>query len=210
MNINNNFTPLAWHKGNVELQSNRATYAFGHVVPLMVHSQTVLPFQIVTEHDEVDLSDYTVGLYNVDGSVKVPDVGLSLVKKTYDDVDVLIYNGDALQTPLPIGQYYFVLSSTDSRVAPVWYSDVVTVVNNVLGMTSMEWWDEYDLKFNAGVIAYKYVSGGQSVQYKNRMYFVEEIGMPEYTVEEEGDTRDGLFYASRVLSGKNIRCRWPN
>ena len=29
--------------------------------------------------------------------------------------------------------------------------------------------------------------------------------MPEYTVEEEGDTRDGLFYATKVLSGKKYK-----
>jgi len=214
MNINNNFTPLAWHQGDIELQSNRATYAYGHIVPLIAHRQTLLPFQIITETDAVDMSNYTVALHNVDGTVRVANIGLTLAKvhivvRPADQqqgtaevgYDVLIYNGDALNAALPMGQYYLVLTSGQNA----WYSDVVTIVSNTLTMTRIEWWDESDMVFPAGRIVYRYASGGQTVQYKNRMYFLEEIGMPEYTVEEEGDTRDGLFYATKVLSGKKYK-----
>lgn len=214
MNINNNFTPLAWHLGDIELQSNRASYAYGHIVPLLAHRQTLLPFQIITETDAVDMSNYTVALHNVDGTVKVANTGLTLAKvrivvRPADQqqgtaevgYDVLIYNGDALNDALPMGQYYLVLTSGQNA----WYSDVVTIVSNTLTMTRIEWWDEADIVFPAGRIVYRYASGGQTVQYKNRMFFLEEIGMPEYTVEEEGDTRDGLFYATKVLSGKKYK-----
>lgn len=201
MNINNNFTPLAWHQGDRELQSNRASYAYGHIVPLIAHNQTLLPFQIITETGAVNMSSYTVALYNVDGTVRTANIGLTLTKAAQSGYDVLIYNGAVLADALPMGQYYLVLTSGSNR----WYSDVLTIVSNALGMTRIEWWDETDLVFPAGRIVYKYASGGQSVQYKNRMYFLEEIGMPEYTVEEEGDTRDGLFYASKVLSGKKYK-----
>jgi hypothetical protein len=214
MNINNNFTPLAWHQGDIELQSNRASYAYGHIVPLIAHNQTLIPFQIITETGAVNMASYTVALYNVDGTVKVANTGLTLAKvhvvvRPADSqqgiaeigYDVLIYNGDALNAALPMGQYYLVLTSGQN----VWYSDVVTIVSNTLTMTRIEWWDESDMVFPAGRIVYRYASGGQTVQYKNRMYFLEEIGMPEYTVEEEGDTRDGLFYATKVLSGKKYK-----
>ena len=214
MNINNNFTPLAWHQGDIELQSNRATYAYGHIVPLIAHRQTLLPFQIITETGAVNMSNYTVALHNVDGTVKVANIGLTLAKvhivvRPADQqqgtaevgYDVLIYNGDALNAALPMGQYYLVLTSGQNA----WYSDVVTIVSNTLTVTRIEWWDEDDMVFPAGRIVYRYASGGQTVQYKNRMYFLEEIGMPEYTVEEEGDTRDGLFYATKVLSGKKYK-----
>ena len=201
MNINNNFTPLAWHQGDIELQSNRASYAFGHIVPLIAHNQTLIPFQIITETGAVNMSSYTVALYNVDGTVKVANTGLTLAKVAQSGYDVLIYNGDALNAALPMGQYYLVLTSGQN----VWYSDVVTIVSNTLTMTRIEWWDEADMVFPAGRIVYRYANGGQTVQYKNRMYFLEEIGMPEYTVEEEGDTRDGLFYAIKVLSGKKYK-----
>lgn len=201
MNINNNFTPLAWHQGDRELQSNRASYAYGHIVPLIAHNQTLLPFQIITETGAVNMSSYTVALYNVDGTVRTANIGLTLTKAAQSGYDVLIYNGDTLPSALPMGQYYLVLASGSNR----WFSDVLTIVSNALTMTRIEWWDESDMVFPAGRIVYRYASGGQSVQYKNRMYFLEEIGMPEYTVEEEGDTRDGLFYASKVLSGKKYK-----
>ena len=200
MNINNNFTPLAWHKGNIELQSNRATYAFGHIVPLIANSQTLLPFQIITETDAVDIDNYVVRLYTPDG-VLVRTVAMALTKVTLTGYDVIIYNGGVISPALPMGQYYLVLTSGQNS----WYSDVVTIVSNTLTMTRIEWWDEVDMVFPAGRIVYRYASGGQTVQYKNRMYFYEEIGMPEYTVEEEGDTRDGLFYATKVLSGKKYK-----
>jgi hypothetical protein len=200
MNINNNFTPLAWHQGDIELQSNRATYAFGHIVPLIANSQTLLPFQIITETDAVDINNYVVRLYTPDG-VLVRTVAMTLTKVTLTDYDVIIYNGGVISPTLPLGQYYLVLTSGQNS----WYSDVVTIVSNTLTMTRIEWWDEADMVFPAGRIVYRYASGGQTVQYKNRMYFYEEIGMPEYTVEEEGDTRDGLFYAAKVLSGKKYK-----
>ena len=200
MNINNNFTPLAWHKGNIELQSNRATYAFGHIVPLIANSQTLLPFQIITETDAVDIDNYVVRLYTPDG-VLVRTVAMALTKVTLTGYDVIIYNGGVISPALPMGQYYLVLTSGQNS----WYSDVVTIVSNTLTMTRIEWWDEVDMVFPAGRIVYRYASGGQTVQYKNRMYFLEEIGMPEYPVEEEGDTRDGLFYATKVLSGKKYK-----
>lgn len=214
MNINNNFTPLAWHRGNIELQSSRATYAFGHVVPLIVHNQTLIPFQIITSTDSIDLTNCVVSLYNLDGTVKEADTGLqsALVKVARTDYDVIIYNGTSLATALPTGQYYLALASTTDNVTTTWYSDVVTVVANVSSMTKITWWDEPTMQggvgvteFGAGCIVYKYTSGVSTVQYKNYMYFFEEIGMPEYTVEEEGENRDGLFYSSKILSGKKYK-----
>lgn len=209
---------MAWHQGDIELQSNRATYAFGHIVPLIAHRQTLLPFQIITETGAVNMNNYTVALYNVDGTVKVTNTGLTLTKvhivvRAADQqqgvaeigYDVLIYNGDALDNALPMGQYYLVLTSGTHDWVHTWYSDVVTIVANTLTMTRIEWWDEKDMVFPAGCIVYRYISGGETVQYKNRMYFLEEIGMPEYPVEEEGDTRDGLFYAIKMLSGKKYK-----
>lgn len=219
MNINNNFTPLAWHKGNIELQSNRATYAFGHIVPLIADRRTLIPFQIITATGEVDItSDLTcnLALCRLDGYVVSPlNLRSNLVKKhivvrpadaqqgvTEIGYDVLIYNGTDVGTDLPIGQYYLTLTSTQQGVTLTWYSDVITIVPTVDNMTRITWWDEEDLLFGAGCIVYPYTSGGSTVQYKNVMYFLEEIGMPEYIVEEEGDTRDGLFYSSKILSGK--------
>lgn len=215
MNINNNFTPLAWHKGNIELQSNRATYAYGHIVPLFASTTTLLPFQIVTEVGEVNVGSCDVRLRRLDGTDAVGSnlrSRMALAKKTVvlreaDEetgvteisVDVVIYNGTTM-TALPIGQYYLTLTSGQNT----WYSDVVTIVADSALKTKVTWWDAADLVFGMGCIVYKYGTGN-ATQYKNVMYFMEEIGMPEYTMEEEGETRDGLFYASKLLSGKKYR-----
>jgi hypothetical protein len=218
MNINNNFTPLAWHQGDIELQSNRASYAYGHIVPLFASATTFLPFQIVTEVGYIDVANLTLKLKNVDGTDALSGANLrsrfGLVKKQVElrpqeiidgttipavNVDVIIYNGGQMDA-LPIGQYYLELTSGQRT----WYSDVVTIVADVTKMTKATWWDAADLLFGAGCIVYKYGTGN-ATQYKNVMYFMEEIGMPEYTQEEEGETRDGLFYASKLISGKKYK-----
>ena len=112
---------------------------------------------------------------------------------------VTIYNGASMEA-LPIGQYYLTLTSENVT----WYSDVVTIVADVSEMTKVMWWDSEDLMFDVGCILYKY-GNNNPIQYKNVMYFAEEIGMPEYTQEEEGETRDGLFYASKLISGKKYK-----
>ena len=218
MNINNNFTPLAWHQGDIELQSNRATYAYGHIVPLFASATTFLPFQIVTEPNYIDMVNLTLKLKNVDGTDALSGANLrtrfGLVKKqvqlrpaeTIDgttipavNVDVIIYNGGNMDA-LPIGQYYLELTSGQRT----WYSDVVTIVSDTALKTKVTWWDAADLLFGAGCVVYKYGTNN-ATQYKNVMYFMEEIGMPEYTQEEEGETRDGLFYASKLISGKKYK-----
>ena len=215
MNINNNFTPLAWHQGNIELQSNRASYAYGHIVPLFASATTLIPFQIITATDAVNIANADVRLMTVDGTDAVGSniasrMGLVLNHVDDMDVDVIIYNGTVMNPALPIGQYYLQLTSGNN----VWYSDVVTIVADVSKMTRLTWWDVVDSQFASGIIKYRYttleydpIHGSHivSVQYKNVMYFMEELGMPEYTVEENGETRDGLFYASKIVSGKKYK-----
>ena len=207
MNINNNFTPLAWHQGDIELQSNRATYAYGHVVPLFASATTLIPFQIITATGAVDTSIVDMRLLTIDGTDAVGENlynRMRIVKNhiASRDVDVIIYNGTALNPALPIGQYYLTLKSGTQ----MWYSDVMTIVADATKLTRITWWDEVDLEFNAGIIKYRvFIPRVGAEQYKNVMYFMEELGMPEYTQEEEGETRDGLFYASKLISGKKYK-----
>ena len=217
MNINNNFTPLAWHQDDIELQSNRATYAYGHIVPLFASAKQFIPFQIVTAVGAINTGTCDIRLRKIDGTDAVGSnlrTRFGLVKKTVElrpqevidgttipavNVDVIIYNGGNMDA-LPIGQYYLELTSGQRT----WYSDVVTIVSDTALKTKVTWWDSADLLFGAGCIVYKYGTGN-ATQYKNVMYFAEEIGMPEYTQEEEGETRDGLFYASKLISGKKYK-----
>ena len=207
MNINNNFTPLAWHQGDIELQSNRATYAYGHIVPLFASAVTLIPFQVITATGAVDTSIVDMRLLTIDGTDAVGENlynRMRIVKNhiASRDVDVIIYNGTALNPALPIGQYYLTLKSGTQ----MWYSDVMTIVADATKLTRITWWDEVDLEFNAGIIKYRVIVPRVGAeQYKNVMYFMEELGMPEYTQEEEGETRDGLFYASKLISGKKYK-----
>lgn len=209
MNINNNFTPLAWHQGNIELQSSKATYAFGHIVPLIARNDILLPFQIICPSAAIDLTTCTILLRKPNGDVVGSNLRAAMdIDLDYflmGDYDVVVFKSQSASLDLPIGQYYLTLESE----GVMWYSDIMTIVSDVSRMTQLAWWDEEDMVFPQGRIVYRYLPilhpGMGTQQYKNRMYFLEELGMPEYTVEEEGDTRDGLFYASKVLSGKKYK-----
>ena len=186
------------------LQSHRMCYAFGHVVPLIASAVHLLPFQIITAAGAVDASVADVRLRTLDGADAVGAnlwgrMGMAIAAE--NGCDVVIYGGEVMSPALPIGQYYLTLTSGTRT----WYSDVVTVVADTSMYTTMEWWDVRDLRFGAGLIKYSYRVGNETRQYKNRMYFMEGIGMPEYTVEEEGETRDGLFYSAKIISGKKYK-----
>lgn len=206
MNINNNFTPLAWHERNIELRSDKASYAFGHVVPLLASKYTLLPFQIIATTGAIDVNSCDIRLRKLDGSDAVGSnlsSRFGLIKETISNsgYDIIIYDGRALSTALPTGQYYLTLTSS----GVTWYSDVLTIVSDVSHLTKITWYDIEDLMFGVGCIKYKYTSSGSTLQYKNWMYFLEEIGVPEYSVDEEGDTRDGLFYAIKMVSSKKYK-----
>lgn len=201
MNINNNFTPIPWHLNNIQLQSHRATYAFGHIVPLYADKSTLLPFQIITQPGQVSPSDATIHLRRPDGSLAVETNLWPLMAPIIlsdSDRDIIIYNATPISPSLPIGQYYLTLASGGST----WYSDIITIMPDTKHLTEISWWCDTNMKFRDGVIVYQHTDNNTPISYRNRMYFAEEIGMPEYTVEEEGETRNGLFYASKIISGK--------
>ena len=166
MNINNNFTPLAWHQDDIELQSNRATYAYGHIVPLFASAIQFIPFQIVTAVGAINTGTCDIRLRKIDGTDAVGSnlrTRFGLVKKQVElrpqeiideqttipavNVDVIIYNGGNMDA-LPIGQYYLELTSGQRT----WYSDVVTIVSDTALKTKVTWWDDANLLFGAGCI----------------------------------------------------------
>jgi hypothetical protein len=80
-----------------------------------------------------------------------------------------------------------------------WYSEIITVVQDITPYLKVEWYDVDDLYADCGIISYQ--NG-----YKNVLYFATELGKPEYTFEEEGESRDGFFFPEKQLSEKRYKC----
>lgn len=194
---NNNFSVLPFYD-SLDKQSHRKSYAYNSVFPLISHTDTFLPFQVVvplsySSSPSVFLVDNNTGVrQNVTTAFK--DAGFKTV--AFDDYKVLTFPAEAPQgIDLPVGQYYLELYNTASMKR---FSDVFTVVRSVKNYLKLEWWDMKDLNFENGRIFY---GGG----YRNRLFIDSQLGKPEYPFIEEGEERDGYFFAEKQISEKRYK-----
>lgn len=198
MKQNNNFSVLPWYT-DIREQNHRRSYAYGSVYPLYTMVNTLLPFQIIRTKRNNAIS--AVKLYTVDG-VFVSDItetmsetGLQVVN--FESYDVIVYTASfPMATNIGQGQYYATL--TDG--VDTWFSEVFTYVNDLSGYLKVEWYDKENLFFDSGMIVY------QNPTFKNRLYLATELGKPDYTFEEEGETRNGYFFPEKQLSEKTYKC----
>ena len=200
---NNNFSVLPWYRA-IDEQNARRWWVYGQVYPLYVLAGYIPPFQIMRETS----ANTTVSLfriYNYDGSIfgtYTSDFASAITIKRFASLgyDVVIYGGQVpLIQAMPNGRYYCQITLSSGGT---WYSDVFTVVNDIEPYLKLEWWDIDDLVMDAGTIVYKYA---QDTQFKNVIFLPSDIAKPEYVFEEEGETRDGYFYPSKMISEKRYK-----
>lgn len=198
MKQNNNFSALPWYT-DIREQNHRRSYAYGSVYPLYTMVNTLLPFQIIRPKRNNAIS--AVKLYTVDGALvaditeTMKETGLQVV--SFESYDVIVYTASfPMATNVGQGQYYATL--TDG--VDTWFSEVFTYVNDLSGYLKIEWYDKENLYFDSGMIVY------QNSTFKNRLYLATELGKPDYTFEEEGETRNGYFFPEKQLSEKTYKC----
>lgn len=198
MKQNNNFSLLPWYT-DIREQNHRRSYAYGSVYPLYTMVNTLLPFQIIRPKRNNAIS--AVKLYTVDGAFvaditeTMKETGLQVVN--FESYDVIVYAASfPMATNIGQGQYYATL--TDG--VDTWFSEVFTYVNDLSGYLKVEWYDKENLYFDSGMIVY------QNPTFKNRLYLATELGKPDYTFEEEGETRNGYFFPEKQLSEKTYKC----
>lgn len=195
---NNNLSVLPWYT-SLEEQNHHKSYAFGQIYPLISPTDRLLPFQIMrTNGSNNNLSHCKI--YDINGK-EVADITAAILEtgfyiKKFTDFDILINVG---LLPLGIrlleGMYYAEISDG----IQTWYSEVFTVLRDMSRCIKLEWWDDEDLKFDAGAIAYT------APKFKNILYVQSELGKPEYSFEEEGETRDGYFFPELQISEKTYK-----
>lgn len=196
---NNNLSPVPFYP-NLTEQNHRLSYAYGNIYPLYGDTSTLLPFQIMRTHSAADI--VSLDVYTKDGEFvksllsEMNNAGLEIAEYPSYDIDIIKFPAlYAMPTDLEEGQYYLAISDGENE----WYSDILTLINNLSPYLMIEWSDVEDLVFDAGIINYE--NG-----YKNRIYFASELGKPEYEFEEEGESRDGYFFAQKQISAKTYKC----
>lgn len=198
---NNNLSPLPFY-GSIEEQNHRRSYAYGNVYPLFAQNNLLLPFQIMrTRRNNSITSAY---VYDINGNQirnilsDLQTAGLAIVKDSNVNYDVVVFPANLpFPEDLPIGQCYLKLSDG----VDTWFSDVLTLVNSLDGYLKIEWWDDENAYYDCGEIVYK----DELVNYVNKLYLCTELGKPDYVFEEEGESRDGYFFAEKQISYKTYR-----
>lgn len=196
---NNNLSPLPFYP-SIEEQNHRLSYAYGNIYPLYGQTSLLVPFQLQRAH--ISNAITRVDIFSRDG-VFVRDIrsdalnaGLSIISYESYGIDVIKFPAMyPMAIQLEEAQYYIVLSDGVNT----WYSDIITLVKDLSPYLMIEWSDVEDLVFDAGIINYEN-------SYKNRIYFASELGKPEYEFEEEGESRDGYFFAQKQISAKTYKC----
>lgn len=99
---------------------------------------------------------------------------------------------------LPKGQYYLRIV-LDNDVD--FFSEVFTCVDDddLAKYVQIKWRSYNNLTYAGGVIPY------EDEYFSNVLYLDTDIGMPEYPFEEEGETRNGYFFATKQLSYKKYK-----
>lgn len=197
---NNNISVLPWYT-SIEQQNHRKSYAYGTIYPLFTPKRTLLPFQIMRNTSSRNITRAQLydknGVLFADITTALKETGLQIVPFASLGYDVIVYPSllpFAIDTP--DGIYY--ARMTDG--VNVWYSEMFTIVGDLSGYLKIEWYDVENFVFDAGQIVY------QNPNFHNVLYLCSELGKPEYTFEEEGETRDGYFFPEKQISEKTYRC----
>lgn len=197
---NNNISVLPWYT-SIEQQNHRKSYAYGTIYPLFTPKRTLLPFQIMRNTSSRNITGAQLydknGVLFADITTALKETGLQIVPFASLGYDVIVYPSllpFAIDTP--DGIYY--ARMTDG--VNVWYSEMFTIVCDLSGYLKIEWYDVENFVFDAGQIVY------QNPKFHNVLYLSTELGKPEYTFEEEGETRDGYFFSEKQISEKTYRC----
>ncbi len=197
---NNNLSVLPWYT-SIEQQNARKWWVYGRIYPLFTPAMFLLPFQVMRTH-RPDTPITSFEIYKSNGELLgdyTGQIGRHITIKELADYDVIVYTGQIPFTPaFNNGQYYAVMSDGND----IWYSEVFTVVNDIEPYLKIEWWDTEDFVMDAGMIVYR------EPNFKNVLYLDSDLAKPEYTFEEEGETRDGYFFPIKQISEKHYRFKF--
>ena len=189
---NNIFGVLPFYSDK-KYQDRYRYYGYGYVFPLISPSDKLLPFQIITPIYVSPTVVQKIVKIGADGTETESAITFTASGATITDYAIYHYNGGAIGTPLTEGRYY--LKITIEGIT--YYSEVFTVVgSDMSNYLKLEWWDTDTMLFDGGAIWYN------SDNYKNTLYLPTTVGKPTYQFEEEGEERNGYFFAEKQISKK--------
>lgn len=189
-------------------QNHRRNYAYGDIYPLFCPNDRLLSFQIAREHTTTSvqilltsMTDDTLNA-NITGTL-TNSAGWTIVENAYTNnqgvaMDIIVYS-PYLSSGLSLAEGRYYLQFYDGNR---WlYSEVFTIVSNLDNYLKVSWTNQTNIRLNDGWILYENLG----FTFTNTLYFATELGKPEYPFEEEGENRDGYFFAEKQISSKTYK-----
>lgn len=197
---NNDLSVLPFYSTR-DHQNHKKSFAYGSIYPLYSPTGVIPPFQIL-QNDSEGSTYMEIGLYDSNDNFialidkQMIETGLDTIRFALENYTVVAYPGnlsilDIDQKPFLEGQYYLRIVGVGND----YISDIFTWVDSVDCMLQIKWWDIKDLYNVSGELVY-------AADFKNTIYLDTQLGKPDYKFEEEGETRDGLFFPEKQLSKK--------
>lgn len=197
---NNDLSVLPFYSTR-DHQNHKKSFAYGSIYPLYSPTGVIPPFQIL-QNDSEGSTYMEIGLYDSNDNFialidkQMIETGLDTIRFALENYTVVAYPGnlsilDIDQKPFLEGQYYLRIVGVGND----YISDIFTWVDSVDCMLQIKWWDIKDLYNVSGELVY-------AANFKNTIYLDTQLGKPDYKFEEEGETRDGLFFPEKQLSKK--------
>ena len=198
---NNNLSLLPWYD-SIGQQNARKWWTYGRIYPLFVPAGYLPMFQInLPYRPNPNFSACVLYDANTDRQISsvltnLRETGLVTRQFMTLGYSVIVYPGQLPALAALNNGRYYMRATIDGQY---YYSEVFTVVNDIEPYLKLEWWDRENFVTDAGVIVYK------DPAYRNALYLDADIAKPEYTFEEEGESRDGYFFPSKMISQKRFR-----
>lgn len=201
MSVITNISPLPFYD-DISQQHHRKGYSYGNIFPLICANSTILPFQVpITEdHGITKLSDIDeIELCSLQSSSAVDirqsmiDTGLSVINKS--SYYIIKYLGMFPISNIDAGQYYLKMVPVGSG-KPL-YSEVFTFKNEKHQGVTITYGNSNNFMVNNCEIDFS--------SFRFIVHIDSQVGLPEYTYEEEADERLGYVFIRQQISKKLTR-----
>lgn len=200
---NNNLSILPWYN-SIEQQNARKWWVYQRIYPLFCRAGYLLPWQLLLPYDSTLVVTSVTSILLIDANTGstvgnfTADIRAGITVKQYASFGytALVFPGQIpVFNSMDNGRYYLQMTVGTQT----FYSEVFTVVNDISPYLKLTWWDTDDFVMDAGVIVYT------DPAFKNIVYLPSDIAKPEYVFTEEGEERDGYFFATKQISEKRYR-----
>lgn len=190
--MNSNLQVLPFYD-SIEKQNHRKPYAFGQVYPLIASTKSLLPFQLDVERyydNPSDINKAFLIYLDTEAYIQVTQElrnGAIISSNGTSGKTTITWPAPVLFTQLRPGLVYLRIEDAQGNE---YYSEVFCLTDDLSRYVKLDWWDN-DSEGNPDFI--------------HTLYIDTIVGKPKYEFDEEGDDRDGYFFAEKQLSKKVYR-----